>query len=89
MSYDKFHNHPVATLIFNMLHYTVKMLEQCIIKTQVNPQKNNINHLIGGFLSIMVYPSYLYVSLGLFDSLASLFKRGKNTVDRLTTAVRC
>ncbi|KJF87721.1 amino acid permease [Photobacterium phosphoreum] len=56
---------------------------------QIYIQNNNIIYLIGAFSSIAMFTSYLCVSLGLFDSLASTFKRGNNTVDRLMTAVLC
>ncbi|KJG15147.1 amino acid permease [Photobacterium angustum] len=56
---------------------------------QIFIQEKSIIYLIGAFSSIAMFTSYLCVSLGLFDSLASTFKHGNNTKDRLITAVLC
>ncbi|MCG3822960.1 aromatic amino acid transporter [Photobacterium damselae] len=56
---------------------------------QIYIKNSNIIYLISAFSSIAMFTSYLCVSLGLFDSLASTFKRANNSLGRLVTAFLC
>ena len=54
---------------------------------QIFIQSKSIVFLISAFSSLAMFTSYLCVSLGLFDSVASTLKKGNSNKDRLFTAM--